>query len=173
MHCLAEEAHLPVEKVDAIISEWIGYFLLFERMLPSVLLFRDKYLRGGGVMIPQRARIHIAGVCEDFKNYGISLRGQDLPKFILPKIIQVRKERIITSSATLQDLDLRTLPSDFDSFDAEVELIVERDEMLAGVVGWFELEMSPGVWLSTAPDQEPTHWQQTFFPIEHGYEVKS
>jgi predicted RNA methylase len=34
---LAEEAALPVEKVDLIVSEWIGYFLLFERMLPSVL----------------------------------------------------------------------------------------------------------------------------------------
>jgi len=68
---------------------------------------------------------------------------------------------------------LRTLPSDFDSFRADVELIVERDEMLAEIVGLLELEMSPGVWLSTAPDQEPTHWQQTFFPIEYGYHVKS
>ena len=75
IHTLAEEAQLPVEKVDVIVSEWIGYFLLFERMLPCVLMVRDKYLRNGGVMIPQRARIHIAGVCEDFKNYGISLRG--------------------------------------------------------------------------------------------------
>ena len=54
-----------------------------------------------------------------------------------------------------------------------MELIEERDEMPAGIVGWFELEMSPGVWLSTAPDQELTHWQQSFFPIEKGYDVKS
>ena len=44
LHCLAEDAVLPVEKVDVIVSEWIGYFLLFERMLPSVLAVRDRYL---------------------------------------------------------------------------------------------------------------------------------
>ena len=55
-------------------------------------------------------------------------------------------------------MDILTLPSDFDTYDGEVELLVERDEMLAGIVGWFELEMSPDVWLSTAPDKEPTHW---------------
>ena len=44
--------------------------------------------------------------------------------------------------------------------------------MLAGIVGWFELEMTPGKWLSTDPGQEGTHWQQTFFPIPHGYEIK-
>ena len=39
-----EEVKLPVEKVDIIISEWMGYFLLFESMLDSVLYARDKYL---------------------------------------------------------------------------------------------------------------------------------
>lgn len=40
-----EEVKLPVDSVDIIISEWMGYFLLFESMLDSVLFARDKYLR--------------------------------------------------------------------------------------------------------------------------------
>lgn len=36
----------PGEKVDIIISEWMGYFLLYESMLDTVLLARDKYLVG-------------------------------------------------------------------------------------------------------------------------------
>ena len=39
-----EEVKLPVEHVDVIISEWMGYFLLFESMLDSVLFARDRYL---------------------------------------------------------------------------------------------------------------------------------
>lgn len=39
-----EEVVLPVEHVDIIISEWMGYFLLYESMLDSVLYARDKYL---------------------------------------------------------------------------------------------------------------------------------
>ncbi|RUP44853.1 hypothetical protein BC936DRAFT_148935 [Jimgerdemannia flammicorona] len=41
-----EEVALPVEKVDIIISEWMGYFLLYESMLDTVLVARDKYLVG-------------------------------------------------------------------------------------------------------------------------------
>ena len=50
-----EEIVLPVEKVDIIISEWMGYFLLYESMLDSVLWARDKYLVPGGKMLPDRA----------------------------------------------------------------------------------------------------------------------
>lgn len=39
----AEEVELP-EKVDVIISEWMGYALLYEAMLPSVLAVRDKFV---------------------------------------------------------------------------------------------------------------------------------
>lgn len=39
-----EEIELPTPKVDVIISEWMGYFLLFENMLDSVLYARDKWL---------------------------------------------------------------------------------------------------------------------------------
>lgn len=34
----------PSEKVDVIVSEWMGYCLLYESMLPSVLFARDKWL---------------------------------------------------------------------------------------------------------------------------------
>jgi len=50
-----EEITLPVEKVDIIISEWMGSFLLYESMLDSVLWARDKYLVEGGKMLPVRA----------------------------------------------------------------------------------------------------------------------
>lgn len=46
-----EEAVLPVEKVDIIISEWMGYFLLYESMLDTVLYARDKWLVKDGLVI--------------------------------------------------------------------------------------------------------------------------
>lgn len=45
-----EEAILPVKKVDIIISEWMGYFLLYESMLDTVLYARDKWLVDGGLV---------------------------------------------------------------------------------------------------------------------------
>lgn len=57
-----EEIQLPVDKVDIIISEWMGYFLLYESMLDTVLLARDKYLAPGGLIFPDRASIYMAAI---------------------------------------------------------------------------------------------------------------
>jgi protein arginine N-methyltransferase 1 len=64
-----EEIELPVKHVDIIISEWMGYFLLYESMLDSVLYARDKYLAPGGKMLPDRAMIYVAAIeDEQYKN---------------------------------------------------------------------------------------------------------
>lgn len=53
---LMEEIVLPVKEVDIIISEWMGYALLYESMLDCVLWARDKYLnKKTGKMLPDRA----------------------------------------------------------------------------------------------------------------------
>ena len=57
-----EEVELPVPQVDIIISEWMGYFLLYESMLDSVLWARDKYLVPGGKMLPGRAQVFVAAI---------------------------------------------------------------------------------------------------------------
>jgi len=57
-----EEVKLPVDKVDIIISEWMGYFLLYESMLDSVLWARDKYMVKGGLMFPDKCQMFVAAI---------------------------------------------------------------------------------------------------------------
>ena len=57
-----EEVTLPFPKVDIIISEWMGYFLLYESMLDTVLYARDQYLVPGGLIFPDKATIFMAGI---------------------------------------------------------------------------------------------------------------
>ncbi|XP_033619962.1 protein arginine N-methyltransferase 3 isoform X1 [Fukomys damarensis] len=59
-----EEVHLPVEKVDVVISEWMGYFLLFESMLDSVLYAKNKYLAKGGSVYPDICTISLVAVSD-------------------------------------------------------------------------------------------------------------
>jgi protein arginine N-methyltransferase 6 len=59
-----ENVILP-EKVDVIISEWMGYFLIYESMLDSVLFARDRWLKQGGTVFPSRARMYMAPICDD------------------------------------------------------------------------------------------------------------
>ncbi|KAJ8640572.1 hypothetical protein MRB53_017266 [Persea americana] len=56
-----EEVTLP-EKVDIIISEWMGYFLLRESMFDSVICARDRWLKPNGAMYPSHARMWIAPI---------------------------------------------------------------------------------------------------------------
>jgi type I protein arginine methyltransferase len=55
-----EEVTLPVDKVDIIVSEWMGYCLLFEAMLNSVIWARDHYLKPDGLMVPSHCVLHLA-----------------------------------------------------------------------------------------------------------------
>ena len=57
-----EEITLPVEKVDIIISEWMGYCLFYESMLDTVLYARDKWLAKDGMMFPDRATLFITAI---------------------------------------------------------------------------------------------------------------
>ena len=57
-----EDINLPVDKVDIIISEWMGYFLLYESMLDTVLYARDRYLVEGGLIFPDKCQMYIAGI---------------------------------------------------------------------------------------------------------------
>lgn len=54
--------------VDIIVSEWMGYFLLFEGMLDSVIHARDKYLKPGGLLLPNRCTINLVGYADEARH---------------------------------------------------------------------------------------------------------
>lgn len=57
-----EEVELPVEKVDIIISEWMGYCLFYESMLETVLYARDKWLAPNGMLFPDKCSLYITAI---------------------------------------------------------------------------------------------------------------
>lgn len=81
-----EEVSLPdgVEKVDIIISEWMGYCLLYESMLDTVIYARDKWLREDGLIFPDRASLFLVGI-EDrqYKEEKIDCKWTDWPHLMV------------------------------------------------------------------------------------------
>lgn len=70
-----EEIELPFPKVDIIISEWMGYFLLYESMLDTVLYARDRYLAEDGLIFPDKATIFMCGIEDgDYKDEKIGCK---------------------------------------------------------------------------------------------------
>ena len=51
-----------VVQVDIIISEWMGYFLLYESMLDTVLFARDKWLCPGGLLLPDKCTLSVVAI---------------------------------------------------------------------------------------------------------------
>ena len=61
VHTKAEELNqkiqLPQNGFDVLVSEWMGYCLLYESMLSSVIYARDHFLKPGGAILPDTATI--------------------------------------------------------------------------------------------------------------------
>jgi len=65
-HCLETEEEGTELVVDIMISEWMGYFLLRESMLDSLIRARDKYLKKKtGLMFPSHSTIYVAPVRDE------------------------------------------------------------------------------------------------------------
>jgi protein arginine N-methyltransferase 1 len=56
-----ENLEIP-EPVDVILSEWMGYYLLDELMLRSVIISRDRFMQPAGIMFPSAAELFIVGI---------------------------------------------------------------------------------------------------------------
>ena len=76
----------PPERVDVIVSEWLGGFGIDEGMLVPVIAARDRWLKPGGVMIPRlvmawAALVHdryLAEMVEFLRDNPYGLRFDDL-----------------------------------------------------------------------------------------------
>ncbi|KAK8970318.1 putative protein arginine N-methyltransferase 6 [Platanthera guangdongensis] len=205
------------EKVDVIISEWMGYMLLYESMLKSVIFARDKWLKHGGLILPSHATLYMAPVTHseryhesiDFWRdvYGIDMSVM-LPlakqcAFEEPSIETISAENVLTWPFVVKFVDCYTVTAqELESITTKYTFASMLRAPLHGFAFWFDAEFSGPATspsnnslhsvrsnsdsyftsnnqrrkrskseqvlvLSTAPEDEPTHWQQT---ILHFYE---
>eukprot|EP01067_Filipodium_phascolosomae_P007641 Filipodium_phascolosomae@DN619_c0_g1_i1.p1 len=174
-----EEVELPVKEVDIIISEWMGYFLLYESMLDTVLFSRDKWLKPGGLIFPDRASLHIAaiedgeykeekiGFWSDVYRFDFSCLKQSVMEE--PLVDTVESHAVATNSACILDLNLNTCKSSDVDFATVFELTLQRKEFLHALVAWFDISFSAchkPVGFSTSPYLRYTHWKHTVFYME-------
>lgn len=178
LHGKMEEVVLPVDKVDIIISEWMGYFLLFESMLPSVLFARDRYLRevpstaqpierATGVY-PNLAIMYVAGIetaaatrnridwWKDVYGFNMDCLVEEREKFQSSTVEIIRPDQVITSVAVLKEIDVQTCKDGDLDFEQEFVLSINSGkELFTGFMVYFDTLFSfhteNVINLSTAP----------------------
>lgn len=192
-----EEVQLPVEKVDIIVSEWMGYCLLYESMLDSVLYARDRYLAPDGLMVPSHASLRIAPLADselkashiDFWRdvYGFDMTPM-LERAHEEAIVRVMdKKELATDSVPFLELDLHSAKAaDLTFTKPFAAKWKDGFKVLEGFVVWFDIifatdrkqNVNAGmtateakkaglVAFSTGPATEATHWQQGIFLIKN------
>lgn len=176
------ESDEPDQKqVDVIVSEWMGFYLLHEGMLDSVIFARDKFLRADGHMFPQTASIllspcslpslfdawhNVDGV--RLQSFGRALRAQKSQK---PEILTVQPNDLLHDGTVAAWLDLHEVTvADLDELSFNEVIVTQRVGRYQGVCIWFDVEFpsnenGDSVTLSTSPQVPSTHWQQTVIPL--------
>jgi protein arginine N-methyltransferase 6 len=173
-------------KVDIIVSEWMGFYLVHESMLDSVLVARDKHLKQeSGFMLPSHASIWAAPCSlEDLKHttidywrsvYGFDMSplAQESIKRSKPEIMIISPDQLLAQPVCVANFDLNNVTiEDLSSIDKRHFVSATRPGSFHGLAIWFETPFSPNVegWahpqvLSTSPSSNPTHWKQTIIPL--------
>lgn len=169
------------QQIDIIVSEWMGFYLLHEGMLDSVIFARDKFLKSNGHMFPQTATISLApcalpslfeawndvdGV--KLQSFGKALRAQKSQK---PEVMIVQANELLHDGTIVAWLDLNEVSvADLNEFTFNEVVVVQRSGRYQGVCIWFDVEFpaneeGESVTLSAAPHAPNTHWKQTVIPL--------
>jgi len=189
IHGRAEDIDLPV-KVDIIVSEWMGFYLLHESMLDSVIKARDRHLEEDGVMFPSNATIYGAPVqmdhyisdnvdyWEDVHGFNMNPVAQRVLENKLaggsPEILTVSESQLLSEPALITEFDLRWVQLDEVMAVRDRKFVsISRNGKFHGIAIWFQTDFKPlfydeeitenfkAVTLDTSPMSPETHWKQT------------
>ncbi|XP_041857872.1 protein arginine N-methyltransferase 2 [Melanotaenia boesemani] len=188
----AEELELP-EQVDILVSEWMGNCLLFEFMVESVLVARDRWLRNGGIMWPSSAAFTLVP-CQAESYYAEKMAFWESPYgldftplqilaqqefFTKPKFSHILEPNdCLSAPCDVICLDMYTLQvTDLEEMKGEFQFCVERSGVFHGFTAWFTVHFESleaggaTAELNTGPSSESTHWKQTLFMLDRPISV--
>ncbi|GKA90689.1 probable protein arginine N-methyltransferase 1 [Tanacetum coccineum] len=145
-----EELGLHVPKVDIIISEWMGYFLLYENTLDTVLYARDKWLVNDGIVLPDNASLHLTAIRDDeyqegkiefWSNaYGFDMSCIRKQSIMEPLVVdEVDHNQIVTNCHLLKTMDISKMTSGDASFTAPFKLVAKHDNCIQALVAYFDV----------------------------------
>ena len=177
-HGDVEDLELP-EKVDIIVSEWLGGYGIDENLLPIVVQARDRWLKPGGVMIPGTMTSWIAPAYDayldddiDFwtnRPYGLNFSAvaRDLWSRTESGCHHITDKHLPCPGQMMWAIDAHTCTVDQanGTYETELEFISTRNGAINVLASWFETMSGKNVVLSNGPSHPDTHWGRTVFPL--------
>jgi protein arginine N-methyltransferase 1 len=172
IQAVSTSIELP-EQVDVIVSDLHGVLPIYQQHLPSIIDARKRFLRPGGVLIPQRDRIWMVPV-DAAKIYADRVHGHHPNAYGVNMEPALRFTRNTLNKDTLLPEHLLAQPLEWFNLDfTKVETsdhaqtltwTVARDGVCHGIGAWFDAELLEGIGFSNAPGQPKTVYDRAFFP---------
>ncbi|XP_022111246.1 protein arginine N-methyltransferase 2-like isoform X2 [Acanthaster planci] len=184
-----ESVELP-QQVDLIVSEWMGTFLLFEWMIESVILARDRWLKEDGVIWPSHAALYFVPcsaeeLYQSKVGFWESVHGFDFSSLVplakeeffhTPLYNHIMKqEDCLSLPQRILQLDMKTVTgSELEEVTHQFNYTVSKAGTLHGFASWFQVDFAgypsnnskPCISLNTGPDYPLTHWKHTLFMMD-------
>ena len=172
------EVGLP-EPADVLISETIGNAGLDEGIVAWTFDARQRLLRPGAALLPQRLRTWVAAV-ESFEDYALV---EDWRAPILPYdytaahrraartlwFAELTPHHLLGQPELAADVDLRTAPNE--TVTSSGVLQVDRDGTLHALACWFDALLCPGVTVDNMPPRTESSWSHGFLPLPEPLQV--
>lgn len=178
-----EEVQQDIQ-ADVVISVFTGNLLFGEDLLPSLFYARDRFLKPGGTLLPDTARILVCpasapAVYQDkvdtWARYGDFCADNQLPAIdysaarpyaanTLLYDVGGDKQPVtpLAPAAELMVLDLAS--SDRAGGKASVSVQAGQSGTQHGWQGWFAMRLLDE-WYDTSRAAGPTHWSEVFLPL--------
>jgi precorrin-6B methylase 2 len=184
IHSDLEDTDIP-EKVDVLVSEWMGGLGVDENMLAPLVMARNRWLKPGGIIIPARVTAQLAPAwiqdLEDAQTHWCSRpHGVDLSELAADMAndahmtqLPISPEQLLAPAQPLWSHDAYTcsLEEADRSFVATLDFVAARTGKLNCLVAWFDADMGGGGLLSTSVSAPPTHWGRFLFPTRSALAV--
>jgi protein arginine N-methyltransferase 1 len=180
-----ENSKEKLQPADIIISDWMGYFLMHDSNIESVIYARDNCLKKEGVLIPDSAIIHIAAI-EDEELFNSKYRFWENVHDIDMSLIKnaslsevlvetAEKEKILSSIFKIYELDLYTAQENDLEFSTKYQLTITKSQKMHGLISWFDVFMNSlpyKVKFNTSPFNQSTSWKQCIFYLDEELQVE-
>ncbi len=172
------DVELP-EPADVLITETIGHAGLEEGIIAWTSDARQRLLRPGAVILPQRLRVWVAAV-ESFDEYALvsDWWAPELPYDYTAAhrraagtlwFVDIMSGNLLGQPELAADVDLNTAPNE--TTTATGHLQIDRDGTLHALACWFDSLLCAGVTVDNLPPRSNSSWSQGFLPLAEPVEV--
>jgi len=166
-----EEVVLPIKQVDIIVSEWMGYCLLYEAMLDSVIWARDRYLKPDGLMVPSHMNMWVAPMVDpDYVAdhiafwrdvYGFDMKAMQAGIHDEAQVLHMPVSTLCAEPAPFLQLTLHSTNVKDLVFKKDWESTLTKDiDALDGFIVWFDTFFMPSRDDRIPEDARAEHWHK-------------